>query len=185
MKKHSLYLREDQITFLQNLDNASQFVREALDVAIASQRGSAEKTICLYEATRELETKITAQALLIKTNGKETEEIEEKIRSAQKFLKVAQEVVDGQFQIEQHKGKLRVLAEIEENRYTVVTEGHDTEEEAKTKALEKGKISIENAKHELKKLEEKKQRHEQYVDAQKQKLKSMQKNLEVLQASIK
>jgi len=59
MKKHSLYLREDQTAFLKSLSNASGFMRECLDVAISSERGSTEKTICLYEGAKELEAKIT------------------------------------------------------------------------------------------------------------------------------
>jgi len=184
MKKHSLYLREDQTAFLKSLSNASGFMRECLDVAISSERGSTEKTICLYEGAKELEAKITAQALLTETNGEEAEEIEKKIKKAQSFLKVAQRIANGEFEIEPYQGKFRVLAELEEDRYTVVTKGHDTEEEAKARAIEKGKIGIENMKCELKELAKKKQRHEQYVEAQKVKLKNMEENLQKLYSSM-
>jgi len=185
MKKHSCYLREDQITFLRNLDNASQFIREALDLFISnSDRSTAEKTICTYEASKELEDKITAQALLIKTNGKETEEIEKEVKRAQLYHKVAQNIANGEFQVQQSKGKWRVLASTTESKYTIVTDGHDTEEQAEAKAKERGQIAIKNTKKELKELNQKKQRHNTYLQAQKAKLRNMEKNLETLKASM-
>jgi len=182
MKKHSLYLREDQIAFLKSLSNASTFMREALDLAISSERGSAEKTICLYEATKELETKIATQILVIETNGKETEEIEKKITRAQLHQKVAENIANGEFQVQQFRGKWRVLAPTTGDKYVIVTDGHISEEAAKTRGLEKGKIAIKNTKRAFKELEEKKQRHHQYVEAQKAKLKDMQRNLKKLYA---
>jgi len=178
-------LREDQIAFLKSLPNASSFMRECLDIAIASKRGSTEKTICIYEASKELEEKINAQILVIETNGQETEEIEKKVERAQLYHKVAQNIANGEFQVQQHQGKWQVLAPISDGRYTRVTDGHDNEEEAKIRAMERGQIAIKNTKKELKELNQKKQRHQQYVEAQKAKLKDMQKNLEALYASMK
>ena len=186
MKKHSLYLREDQIAFLRSLDNASSFVREALDVAIASERGSTEKTICLYEGTKELEAKIASQALILEGARKEAQKIEEEIKQPQFYLGIVQNVAHGKnIELRQVKGKWEALTPSKEGKYMRITSGHDTEEEAKTRAIERGKIGIKNMKRELKELEQKKQRHEQYVEAQKAKLKDMEKNLEALKASMK
>jgi len=63
--------------------------------------------------------------------------------------------------------------------------GHDTEEEAKTKAKERGQIGIKNAKTNLKEINQKKKRHNIFLQAQKRKLKDMQKNLEALYANMK
>ena len=106
-------MRSDQITFLRGLDNASTFVREALDQFMAkSDRALAEKTISLYEGAKELEAKIASQAMIIKETRAQTEEIEKKIKKAQSFLKVAQNVANGEFEIEPYQGKFRVLAEL-------------------------------------------------------------------------
>jgi len=185
MKKHSLYLREDQIAFLKSVPNASGFMRECLDVAIASERGSTEKTISIYEGAKELEAKIASQALIIEGTQKETEKIEEEMKKVQLFLKVARNVGNGKFELQQFKGKWRALAPTTEGKYTIVTDSHDTEEEAEAKAKERGQIAIKNTKKELKELKQKKQRHNTYLQAQKRKLEDMQKNLEALYASMK
>ncbi len=178
-------MREDQIAFLKSLPNASSFMRECLDIAIASKRGSTEKTICLFQGAEELQTKIASQNLVIEDIRSESEKIEEEIKKVQLFLKVARNVADGKFELQQSKGKWRALAPTTEGKYTIVTDGHDTEEEAEAKAKERGKIAIKNMKKELKELRQKKQRHNIYLQAQKRKLEDMEKNLEGLYASMK
>ena len=184
-QKYSVYLRQDQVQFLRNLDNASSFVREGIDLLVAkSDRTQAEKTIVLYEAIQELEDKITAQKVLIKSNGEKTEKIEEAIEEAQIFLKTAQKIANGYFQVQQHKGKFRVLYEREDDKFLLVSEG-DTEEEAKTTATEKGKSAVEVWKSNLKEAKQKKKAHQTYMDVQKAKLKDREKNLKMLEASMK
>lgn len=160
-------------------------MRECLDVAIASQRGSAEKTITIFQGAEELQAKIASQALIIEGTQSESEEIEEKIKKVQLFLKVARNVANGKFELQQSKGKWRALAPTTEGKYTIVTDGHDTEEQAKARALERGKMGIKNMKRKLKELNQKKQRHNIFLQAQKRKLKDMQKSLEVLYANMK
>jgi len=186
MKKHSLYLRSDQISFLKSLPNASSFIRECLDVAISETRGNTERTICLYEGAKELEAKITNQVSKIKEARAEAEKIEEQNKEAQRFLKVAHAVSDGKFEVEQENdGTFRILFAKEDGRFILVTDKHETEEEAKSEAIEKGKSSVKAWKADLKEAMKKKKAHEAYVRAQQAKLGDMKKNLEKLYASMK
>ena len=185
MKKHSLYLREDQISFLKSLSNASTFVREAIDQFLTkSDRTKAEKTIMTYKAIQELQTKIDVQALLIKTNGKETEEIEAEVREAEELVKVAEDVANGKFEVQEDTEGYKVVIQIGNNLSTV-TKNNNSEEEAREKAIERGKVGVKNTTSHLKEVEQKKTRHNLYLKAQQAKLQDMQENLKTLYTSMK
>jgi hypothetical protein len=184
MKKHSLYLREDQISFLKSLSNASSFMRECLDVAIASQRGSTEKTICLFQGCQELEGKITSQTLVIEGTEKQAEQIEEEVKEAEELVKVAQDVANGKFEVEEDTEGYKVVIQIG-NKLSTVTKNNTSEEEAREKAIERGKNAVENTTNHLKEVSQKKARHNLYLKAQQDKLQDMQKNLKTLYASMK
>lgn len=185
MKKHSLYLREDQIAFLKSLPNASSFIREALDVSISGSRGNAERIIAIHEGIKELETKIVSQNLVLEGAQKETEKIEEKIKQEKFWFQIAQNIARGNFEVKEHDGKFRVLYETEEGENILVTKDCDTKEEAQRKGVEKGKEGIRNVRDRIKELQEKKRIHKRYVEAQKTKLKAMEDNLQNLYASMK
>jgi hypothetical protein len=184
MKKHSLYLRQDQTNFLKSLSNASSFMREILDVAIASQRGSTEKTITIFQGAEELEGKITSQTLIIEGAQKQAQEIEEQVKETEELVKVAEDVASGKFQVEEDSEGFKVVIQIG-NKFSTVTKENDSEEEAREKAIERGKVGVKNTTSHLKEVKQKKARHTLYLKAQQDKLRHMQENLKTLYASMK
>ena len=160
MKKHSFYLREDQLAFLRKIENASSFIREALDQLIAkSDRAKAEKTIVTYNAIQELRDRIDVQALLIETNGEKTDKLNEAIEEAKMFLRLAQKIAKGQFEIEKHGNKFRALIKREDaDSYVRITEG-DTEEHVRTESAERGKQGVKGWKKSLEEAKQRKKAH--------------------------
>jgi chromosome segregation ATPase len=185
MKKYSIYLREDQLDFLRTLNNASAFVREAIDQFLTkSDRTQAEKTIVMYEAIQELETKITNQEQVIEDAERQAEQIEEEIKEVEELVKVAKDVADGKFEVQEDTEGYKVVIQIG-NKLSTVTKDNDSEEEARKKAIEKGKIGVKNTTSHLKEVEQKKTRHNLYLKAQQAKLQDMQENLKTLYTSMK
>ena len=186
LKKYSVYLRSDQIDFLRSLDNASSFVRESLDqFVVKSDRTQAEKTICLYEGARELELKIKALRLVVDTQKEQSEKFDKDIQEAEMFLRLAQKIAKGQFEIEKHGNKFRALIKREDvDRFVRITEG-DTEEGVRAETMQRCKQGVKGWKKSLDKAKQKKKAHQAYMKAQKQKLRDMQTNLQKLYVSTK
>jgi len=185
MHKVNLYLREDQIQFLKTLPNASQFVRESLDMQINNtERTQAEKTISIFNGIKELTTRIQDQKNKVEQAEKEAIIIEEQHKKAQKNLKLLKEALTGNFQIEHNYSGYKTYITTTEGKRIILTEDQPTEEQARTATMKKLKAAIHNYTQSLEQTTTKKHIHSNYLQAEKTKLASITDNLQKLQTTL-
>lgn len=175
MQKYSCYLQSSQIEFLRSITDTSSFVREALTVAIANEkRASAEKTIAIFGAIQELETKFSKESAYFERVRqfvlKNKYELENAI--------VTRKVANGEFRVikEEDEDVWIAIVETPEHDFTEFAEGN-TEEEAKERALQKGKKGLAEAEKVIERLEPKKANDRAFLEAVNTKIEEIKANL--------
>lgn len=188
LKPYTLRLRPDQLDFLKSLENASSFVREAIDGKIAdTERVSNERVIALHEAYEELKEKIPIEEERIQAIKNRISKIDHDIERAEKMISICRDLLDGKIEpnhILQWGGgayyEIRAEFDGKDKRFG----RGDTEEEAIANGKQIGEHGLPTVQGYLEGYITDKKHHTQLLKAHEGRLRDMQAKLEKFKKCI-